>query len=384
MKQRTTLAKDSVRWLSLAFVLVTVGFPLLLSASLLVDAQTWPYCYPGSTDCTSSRVKFYGFVLNVSEDCVDDMATATLYIDVEIDNQVYKFYAVATIYTDDEVIYDKTVFQLGDRSKTVGRVLIPVVTFQWPCGESLYVEDLYIGYGNNNGATYGDCSTYGQSFCNNNIPDQQVLIPGITIAKVVLTPFTNCTCSEGTEFQFNLTGPDNFDQGTTFYCIDDEFTFTRLKKELPYVATEIVPGGWRLTAISCSTSYPTPPSCVKDLTNAKATITLRDGENVRVEFTDTKCQWGSAGDDKVVCADDTIDLEGFASCYNTAGWYDDLCQGTLVTSETDMLNATYTPPLTGESYCILWFNVTGACEDDYNDSMTVYVVPLPNAEISVL
>lgn len=381
MNLKLSLVKDSVRWLSLAFVLVTIGFPLLLSASL-VDAQTWPYCYPGNTDCTSDRVKFYGFVLDMSEDCVDDMATATLYIDVEIDNDVYKFYAVATIHTDDDTIYDKEVFELGDRSKTDGRVLVPVVTFQWPCGESLYIQDLYIGYGNNVGAAYGNCNTYGQSFCDNDIPDQQVLIPGITIAKVVLTPFTNCTCSEGTEFQFSLTGPNNFDQGTTFYCDGGEFTFTRLEKDKPYVATEIVPGGWILTDISCSsTNYPTPPSCNKDVPGAKATITPRDGENVRVEFTDTKCQWADPGDDKIVCAGDTINLEGFASCYNTAGWNDDSCQGTLI---PDMLTATYTPPLTGESYCKLWFNVTGACEGDYNGSMMVYVVPQPDPVIQVL
>jgi len=359
-----------------------------LLVSMSASAGTYPVCYTDPSDCTSNDVDIQGFVLYVSGDCIDGYVSADLYAIVDFNAEnAYCVYVVYDAYTDEEQIKDDEYVKLGNFLKNTNDLYeIFVDTLQWPCGSNLYVENIYTGWGKNSNCVYQSPGSYCSDFylsskCKRSDP-MEVIIPGIRVEKVVVTPYNNCSCDE-TEFQFDITGPVGYNNGNTFDCEGGNYTFAPLVAGSTYTVTEIIPVGWGLTSISCATNLATPPTC-SPTTNGRS-ITLGSGERVTVTFTDSKCQTADAGEDQIVCAGDSVILEGNASCYNTVGWSKDgSCQGVLVPSGTNILNATYTTPPTGEISCILFFTATGACPDNDIDTMTVNIVEQPDAEIRLV
>jgi hypothetical protein len=218
---------------------------------------------------------------------------------------------------------------------------------------------------------------------------QSVLIPGITVKKVVVTDSINCTC-DGTLFQFNVTNvSNNIDLGTEFYCDGGSYSFAgpNITTGVIYTVTEIVPSGWILDDINCQSSEP-GYDCITNEEEAKATTTLREGEEVNITFTDIKCAWADAGPDKITCAGDNVTLWGNASCFSRVNWtMDQSCVvGDLKTPlNGDYNNSEYVPqnPLSVDGVtCKLYFNATGAC-GVYSSNMTVNVVEEPIADIEV-
>jgi len=100
-----------------------------------------------------------------------------------------------------------------------------------------------------------------------------------------------------------------------------------------------------------------------------------------------KCQTADAGENQIVCGGETVFLEGSATCFDAVTWTNDSCLGYLDWPITDdsPLNATYTPPLSGElsGYCNLTLTAIGRCEDVCSN-VTIHVVETPNAVIQVI
>ena len=163
----------------------------------------------------------------------------------------YCVYVVFDIYTDNNQLLEKDVsVVLGDFNTKVDLDL-NIYTIDWPCGQSLYIRNIYVQWSQNSACSY-DCGGGSGSKCARpgNI---QVLIPGIEVVKVV-----NGLCEFGTTFPITVTGP-GYSASHAFDCSGGYFIFTNMAPGT-YTVTETVPAGCPCVAQTSETTRVAAPS----------------------------------------------------------------------------------------------------------------------------
>lgn len=205
----------------------------LISLLLLPPALALPRCYTG---CTSNDVEVLGFSLMPSGTCAEGSTSADLYMHFRTNRvNTYCVYAVFDIYTDNNQLLEKDVSTVLGNFNTKVDLNLKVYTVSWPCGQSLYIRNIYVQWSQKFPCT-NDCSGGTGSKCAQP-GNTQVLIPGIEVVKVV-----DGLCESGTNFPITVTGP-GYLASHTFDCSGGYFIFTNMAPGT-YTVTETVPLGW--------------------------------------------------------------------------------------------------------------------------------------------
>ncbi len=221
---------------SLRRIINTILILALISLLVLPPASALPRCYTG---CASNDVEVLGFSLVPSGTCIDGTTSADLYMHFKTNRvNTYCVYVVFDIYTDNNQLLEKDVsVVLGNFNTKVDQNL-NIYTIDWPCGQSLYVRNIYVQWSQNSPCAY-DCRGGTGSKCSR--PGSiQVLIPGIEVVKVV-----NGLCEFGTTFPITVTGP-GYSASHAFDCSGGYFIFTNMAPGT-YTVTETVPAGWTVS-----------------------------------------------------------------------------------------------------------------------------------------
>ncbi len=218
---------------SLGCIINIILILALIGLMVLPPASALPRCYGG---CASNDVEVLGFSLVPSGTCAEGTTNADLYMHFRTNRvNTYCVYVVFDIYTDNNQLLGKDVSVVLGNFNTKVDLNLKIYTVSWPCGQSLYIRNIYVQWSQNSPCTY-DCSGSSGSKCSK--PDGiQVLIPGIEVVKVV-----NGLCESGTAFPITVTGP-GYSASHTFDCSGGYFIFTNMAPGT-YTVTETVPPGW--------------------------------------------------------------------------------------------------------------------------------------------
>lgn len=139
---------------SLRCIINIISILALISLFVLSPASALPRCYTG---CASNDVEVLGFSLMPSGTCIDGTTSADLYMHFETNRvNTYCVYVVFDIYTDNNQLLEKDVsVVLGDFNTKVDLDL-NIYTIDWPCGQSLYIRNIYVQWSQNSACSY-DC-----------------------------------------------------------------------------------------------------------------------------------------------------------------------------------------------------------------------------------
>jgi hypothetical protein len=262
---------------SLKCIINIISILALISLLVLPIASALTRCYTG---CTSKDVEVLGFSLVPSGTCTEDTTSADLYMRFRTNRvNTYCVYVVFDIYADNNQLLENDVsIVLGNFNKKVDLDL-NIYTINWPCGQSLYIRNIYIQWSQNFPCT-NDCSGGSGSKCARpgNI---QVLIPGIEVVKVV-----NGLCESGTAFPITVTGP-GYSSSHNFNCSGGYFISTNMVPGT-YTVTETVPPGW-----TASSSPQTVTVYSGTVSTAVVTNTRDTGSLALTKQVQGQCEYGT-------------------------------------------------------------------------------------------
>lgn len=254
MKSPALAVKALLGNLCLILVLALAIFLAFQPASAL------PRCYTG---CTANDVQIIGFSLAPSGVCTGGTTSADLYLRFKTNrDNVYCVYVVFDVYTDNNQLLQQDVsIQLGNFLSKVD-LNQKIYTINWPCGQNLYVKNLYVQWSQNTPCAY-DCSGGTGSKCSRPA-DLQVVIPGIDVTKVV-----SGQCEAGTTFPVSVTGT-GYSATHTFTCSGGHFIFTNVPVGT-YTVAETVPTGWTATGSPQSVTTVSGTTSKATITNTRDT-----------------------------------------------------------------------------------------------------------------
>lgn len=377
--------KHNYRRLILALFIVTIA--------LVGTALPQTTLCPSPLGCTANNVELRGFNLTITSECdpITHMATARLNATVFLNQNTANCVTVfADVYQGGQ-FYETKVFHLGTLSKAGDAPALQTVIcgyIQWQCGKNMDLKNIMIiwDYCETDCPLYGTPSKPNYSQCNSSVPDFHVVIPGITVRKIVDTGTINCVCSQGTSFPVSISETTiPYSDSHSFDCNPVDWVISPLAYGKNYNVTEFVTPGWNLYTYTVTSSLGAASYTSKV---RGAEINLRQNEEVVISFTNRKCPQANAGPNNITCAGDFVIVEGNASCFNSVGWeMAPSCLGILTTPlDGNYSKAKYTPKQTTDgqpldTLCKLYFNVTGACPGIYSDNMTIYIIEEPNAVI---
>jgi hypothetical protein len=356
-----------------------------------MGSGTYPYCIEG---CNAKEFTLDYVYLDLTDTCtpgegmwIDVIAV----LDPHVTRQCFLF--AGDLYIGDPPIYDRTFIYTDDEILST-ETEINLGSIYWTCGQSIELINNYYAYKTPGGAGGGcggpTCDAWqGVSPAKCGHPDDVIVIvphPSINVKKLVSVDNgvtwwdadsptgPGVFVGENVLFRINVTNNGNVDlYGVTL--TDTDFTTCAVPSPLN--------SGTRFT---CNLGpFPAQSGQHKDTATATVVhggVTYQDSDDAHYYG----CTLANAGDDKLVCAGDTLPLVGIPDPCETcsvSGWEKDpTCLGVLETPiEGDYNRAEYTPPETGEASCKLYFNMTGTCCD--SDNMTIYVVPDPEARIAL-
>lgn len=249
----------------------------LISLLVLPPASALPRCYTG---CSANDVEILGFSLMPSGTCSVGTTSADLYMHFRTNRvNTYCVYVVFDIYTDNNQLLEKDVSVVLGNFNTKVDLNQKVYTVNWPCGQGLYVRNIYVQWSQNSACGY-DCSGGTGSKCSRP-GDTQVLIPGIEVVKVV-----NGLCAPGTTFPITVTGP-SYSASHTFDCSGGHFIFTNMAPGA-YSVTETVPEGWTASGSPQTVTVYSGTVSAAVVTNTRDTGSLAITKQV-----DGQCEYGS-------------------------------------------------------------------------------------------
>ncbi len=249
----------------------------LISLLVLPPASALPRCYSG---CASNDVEVLGFSLMPSGTCIDGTTSADLYMHFKTNRvNTYCVYVVFDIYTDNNQLLEKDVSIVLGNFNTKVDLNLNIYTIDWPCGQSLYIRNIYVQWSQNSPCSY-DCSGGTGSKCAKP-GDTQVLIPGIEVVKVV-----NGLCAPSTAFPITVTGP-GYSASHAFDCSGGHFIFTNMAPGT-YTVTETVPDGWTVSGSPQTVTVYSGTVSAAVVTNTRNTGSLTITKQV-----EGQCEYGA-------------------------------------------------------------------------------------------